>query len=266
MFRRVLKILSNPKKYGPLARKRAEQLLCSFFSDAAFFLQGQMDIHPKSLWHNPAFVEATGGFFPKGDKQGRKIMDLEPWDNTRRDMLILFLRVIIERDTPGDFAEVGVYKGFTARLIHRYAPERHLHLFDTFQGFGKTLVKAEKAQTGQAVAPSHFSDTNVEAVRNYIVPQNANVHLYQGLFPASVPAPLAATRFAFVHLDVDLYEPMLEGLQFFYPRVNPGGVIIVHDYNAWPGVRRAVDEFMRDKVPHAIPMPDKSGSALILCV
>jgi O-methyltransferase len=238
-------------------------MLCQPFSSSAFFLQGQMDIHPKSLWHNPAFVEATGGFFP--DKQKRAIKDLEPWDNTRRDMIILLLRTMIEHQTPGDFAEVGVYKGSTARLIHHYAPERCLHLFDTFEGFGPTLVMAEKTRTGHIVAPSHFGDTNVEAVRRYIAPLNANVYLYKGLFPGSVPPALDSRRYSFVHLDVDLYESTLAGLQFFYPRMSPGGMILVHDYNAWPGARKAVDEFMRGRFPVPIPMPDKSGSALILC-
>ena len=56
-------------------------------------------------------------------------------DTVRRDMLVLLLRDLIERRVPGDMAELGVYKGLTARLIHHYAPERTLHLYDTFQGF-----------------------------------------------------------------------------------------------------------------------------------
>jgi O-methyltransferase len=67
-----------------------------------------------------------------------------------------------------------------------------------------------------------------------------------------------------VHLDADLYEPILEGLKFFYPRMPKHGMILVHDYNAWIGARKAVDDFFSDKPELVIPMPDKSGSALIV--
>jgi len=68
----------------------------------------------------------------------------------------------------------------------------------------------------------------------------------------------------FVHLDADLYDPTLSGLRFFYPRLSKRGILLVHDYNAWPGARRAVDEFFSALPELPIPMPDKSGSALIV--
>jgi O-methyltransferase len=46
--------------------------------------------------------------------------------------------------------------------------------------------------------------------------------------------------------------------------VVPGGFILAHDYNSWPGARKAVEQFFRDKPEIPIPMPDKSGSALVL--
>ena len=55
-----------------------------------------------------------------------------------------------------------------------------------------------------------------------------------------------------------------EGLRFFYPRMSPRGSLLIHDYNAWPGARRAVDEFFADKGELPVPMPDKSGSALVI--
>ena len=69
---------------------------------------------------------------------------------------------------------------------------------------------------------------------------------------------------AFVHIDPDLYEPTKEGLILFYPLLSQGGIMLIHDYNAWPGARKAVDEFFLDKNEYVIPMPDKSGSAIIV--
>ena len=42
------------------------------------------------------------------------------------------------------------------------------------------------------------------------------------------------------------------------------GIILVHDYNAWIGARKAVDDFFADKEEMPVPMPDKSGSVLII--
>ena len=101
-------------------------------------------------------------------------------------------------------------------------------------------------------------------MKKYISQKNNNIQFHVGYFPESIPENFDEQRFAFVHLDADLYQPILEGLKFFYPRMSSKGMIVVHDYNAWPGARKAVDEFFSDKSELPIPMPDKSGSALIV--
>jgi len=239
------------------------QLICPLFQNRSFFLQGQMDIHPKARWRSD-IVPDTGGFYPRSGRGERRIRNLDPHDNTRRDMMILLLRSIIEREVPGPFAELGVYRGLTARLIHQYAPERPLHLFDTFEGFTDRSTLPEKGRTGLQVFPEQFSDTSLERVKRFVGPKNDNVAYHPGFFPDSIPEPLRQMTFAFAHLDADLYEPTTEGLRFFYPRISPGGMLLVHDYNAWPGARKSVDEFFADKPELPIPMPDKNGSALIV--
>jgi O-methyltransferase len=243
--------------------KKVQQSFTSLLQDSAFFMQGQMDIHPNSRWFNEDLVQRTGGLFPKNSEHGRHIKSLEPWDNTRRDMIILLLRTIVEKEIEGDFVELGVYKGFTARLMHHYAPERVLHLFDTFEGFPDQSMQADKDKADNPITKKLFKDTSVEGVKKLIFPQNDNVHFYPGFFPDTIPEGFNEKRFSFVHLDADLYEPVLDGLKFFYDRMSPGGFILVHDYNAWIGARQAVDEFFKSKKEIPIPMPDKSGSALI---
>jgi len=67
---------------------------------------------------------------------------------------------------------------------------------------------------------------------------------------------LQAAQFQFVHLDLDLYRSTLAGLEFFYPRLLPGGVIVSHDYGdlTVPGVRQAFDDFLRDKPERVAPL------------
>jgi len=257
----VTKLLRHPVRYIPRIGKVVLQQFCWLFQNSSFFLQGQMDIHPQARWRTP-LVAQTGGFYPKGDGVNREIKNLDPHDNTRRDMLVLLLRAVTEQQIPGAFAELGVYKGATARLIHYYAPERQLHLFDTFEGFTERSSGAELR--GAGATASMFSDTSLERVRDFVRPANDNVFFHKGFFPESIPAALHSDTFAFVHLDADLYDPIIAGLGFFYPRLQRRGVLVVHDYNSWAGARKAVEEFFRDKPEFPIPMPDKSGSAVIV--
>lgn len=261
----LAKLLSNPARYLPVARKVLLQKLCWVFKDASFFLQGQMDINPRSRWyHGSEIVAKTGGLYLKADHVQRRVCDLDAHDNVRRDMLVLFLRTLIERNVEGAFAEVGVYQGRTAKLIHHYAPERRLCLFDTFEGFTQRSAAAEADSTGFEVGAAEFSDTSLDRVKAYVQQKNANVSYYPGYFPDTIPVELRGERFAFVHLDADLYEPIWAGLDFFYPRMARGGILVVHDYNAWIGSRTAVDSFFKGRAEVPIPMPDKSGSVLIV--
>ena len=260
---KVKKFFRAPWFYIGQLRKLSIQSLSYVFRGTSFYLQGQMDIHPKSKWHSPEFVTANGGFFPSEDHQIRKIHDLEPWDSTRRDMLVLLLRNVVAYRVPGDLAEVGVYKGRTARLIHHYLPERDLHLFDTFEGFGERGVATERQKSGLDIRATHFSDTSLEAVKAFVGGADDKVHFYKGYFPDSIPDTLLNRKFAFVHLDADLFDPIIAGLEFFHARLSSGGILLVHDFNAWPGARLAVEDFCRQRGVVPIPMPDKSGSALI---
>ena len=259
---RLQRIFSSPSKYYALLPKLLMQRVAPLFAHASFRLEGQMDIHPSSRWHDPKFTGQFGGFHLPG-KAPRTIADLDSWDSVRRDMLVLLLRDTIERQVPGDIAEVGVYKGQTARLIHHYAAEKVLHLYDTFEGFDTRDVAQETEAGGRKPSANHFTNTSVEGVVRYIGPKNDRVHIHQGFFPNTVLDSERDLRYCFVHLDADLYAPIMAGLIYFYPRVEHGGFIVVHDYNAWPGARKAVSEFFRGKPEIPIPMPDKSGSALI---
>jgi O-methyltransferase len=212
------------------------------FSRSSFFIQGHMNITRATRWYREEFVTQTGGFYLAGDPMLREIVDIDPpWDLVRRNMLILLLRTVVERRVPGDLAEMGVYQGHTAKLIHYYVPDRPLHLFDTFCGFDqRDLSLQSEPRSTTKWSPHHFADTSVAGVRRYIEPRTDNVFLHPGYFPESIPTGFDP-RFCFVHLDADLYEPTMAGLTYFYARLSPGGMLVVHDYNTWVGARTAVD-------------------------
>ncbi|MEI7980960.1 MAG: TylF/MycF/NovP-related O-methyltransferase, partial [Bacteroidota bacterium] len=117
-------------------------------------------------------------------------------------------------EIPGDFAELGVYKGESAKILHHLDPDRTLHLFDTFSGFSGHDLGNE---TGKAATytPDNFSDTEVNKVLNFIG-GNVNIRIYPGYFPETAGA-VGERKFALVNLDADLYNPTMAGLNFFYP-------------------------------------------------
>ena len=224
-------------------------MLSRIIRNKFFYLQFQMETGSKTL-------------FNKINHKTRKIVSFNPWDTVRKDMLILVLKDIVENNIPGDLAELGVYKGHSARLIHHYVPERKLFLFDTSSGFDEDDIKVEN--TFHSDSYSQFNDTNVASVLNFINPENDNVIPIAGMFPQSLPDGFDKV-FSFVHMDMDLYQPTIEALRYFYLRMGNGGYMIVHDYNniKWPGIKKAVDEFFKDKKEHPVYMPDNGGSVLI---
>ena len=134
---------------------------------------------------------------------------------------------------PGDVAEVGVYRGASARLLQQAMPEKQLHLFDTFAGLPGDAPGHPK---GDLACP-------LDSVRAYV----GNAKLYPGLFPEQTGYQVAALRFSFVHLDMDLYQGTLQALAFFYPRMSAGGIILSHDYNWLPGPTDACRQFFDGK-------------------
>ncbi|HWA34473.1 MAG TPA: TylF/MycF/NovP-related O-methyltransferase [Cyclobacteriaceae bacterium] len=180
-------------------------------------------------------------------------------DKVRFYSFWLIIERLKEEKIKGAFAEVGVYKGETAAIIHLMDDSRPLHLFDTFTGFAEKDLSIEK----NANESVDFSDTSPQAVKNFI-DGNENIHIHPGYFPETA-ASVTGQVFAFVNIDADLYNPTLAALQYFYPRMSAGGVIMVHDYNHnWEGARKAVDAFTTTIQEVPVPVADWQGSIMIV--
>ena len=159
----------------------------------------------------------------------------------------IFMAIKKTQKIKGNIAEVGVYKGGSAKLISEAKGEKELHLFDTFEGLPKLGEKDDN---------NHFKSgqfqVNVKNIKNYLS-KYENVFFHKGFFPAT-SNQIKNKIFSFVHLDVDLYKSTKDSLEFFYPRMNVGGIIISHDYINAPGVKKAFDEFFKDKPEPIIEM------------
>ncbi len=143
----------------------------------------------------------------------------------------------------GDIAEIGVFKGGTAKLIAQGigSQDKNIHLFDTFEGMPSTDPRLDIVKKGD------FKDTSLESVREYLGDLK-NIRYYQGFFPDSAK-PVEKLKFSLVHVDVDMHRSVADCCAFFYPRLEAGGIMIFDDYGqlSCPGAKKAVDEFFSDK-------------------
>lgn len=162
----------------------------------------------------------------------------------------------------GDFVELGVHQGETAKVIHFMDKNRKFYLFDTFEGFSEKDLKHE-TQNDPKFATDMFADTSIDKVKKYMN-GNENLIFKPGFFPETAKG-LEKNTFSFVNIDADLYAPTIEALKFFYPRMSKGGVIIIHDYNHnWDGIPKAIDAFL-ETIPEALfELSDWQGSAMII--
>jgi hypothetical protein len=245
MARRVAGSGLIPLQFGPVAEARQAQIGC---------------IPDRFSIHYDEYLKL--GYPPLEEAQAKFVAHNE---NNRGDLvrfyfLTMVCDMIVSEGIIGDVAELGVYKGNTGFLLAQLAKRigRTAYFFDTFKGFPEddlTGIDREKAM--------EFGDTSLNAVKVQL--GENNTRFIEGYFPDTTCKIPSNLSFAMVHLDCDLYAPIRAGLEYFYPRLLPGAFLIIHDYFGlyWRGVEHAIREFFSDKPEKMVPIPDKSGTAVI---
>lgn len=164
----------------------------------------------------------------------------------------LYTAVLNTNKIKGDIAEVGVYKGGSARIICEVKRNKKLYLFDTFEGLPEVDAIDTLFKKGEFCS-------SIKEVKEYLK-EFKNVYFFKGFFPQT-STPIKNNTFSLVHLDVDIYKSTLDSLKFFYPRMEKGGIIISHDYINSAGVTEAFDEFFKKKKE---PLIELSGSQVMV--
>lgn len=162
-----------------------------------------------------------------------------------------YARFVREQNVLGSVAECGVNRGDFAYYINTYFQNRTLYLFDTFGGFDERDLEKERSLGNTMFLSSIFNssecfrENDIEIVRRKM-PHLDRCVFKKGYFPETTKG--LDDSFVFVRLDMDLYQPMYEGLKFFYPKMIGGGVILLHDYFHvnLPGVKQAVIQYEKD--------------------
>ena len=189
----------------------------------------------------------------------------EETDYVRIKSFELAVKEIRKRNVSGAVAEVGVFRGEFAQYINYAFPDRTCYLFDTFEGFdAQEALQELKNENCTNAFVEAYKQTDIEVVlrRMYFLEK---VVIKQGYFPDSLNG--LEDSFAFVSLDVDFEESIYEGLKYFYPRLQKGGYMFIHDYNSsLRGVEKAVDRYEIDNKVELCKMPlcDANGTLVVM--
>jgi O-methyltransferase len=142
----------------------------------------------------------------------------------------------------GALIEVGVWRGGTGCLIAEAARaagvSAPVYLCDTFSG----VVNVGAMDTRYKGGEHH--DTSVDIVKQLAESMRLpSIQILQGIFPTDT-GHLVRDTFRFVHLDLDVYESTRQSLNFIWPRLVIGGIVVFDDYgiHGCEGVTRLVNE------------------------
>jgi O-methyltransferase len=188
----------------------------------------------------------------------------------RHYSLLQMAQHVLDNNLDGEFVECGCWRGHSAyciaKLISNQKSNRKLLIFDSFEGLSErthhdttrfNLSKKELEYERKLLSCSEDKVRNVLKDFDFI-------RYYKGWIPTRFDA-IINTKISFLHIDVDLYQPIKDTLEHLYPKIVTGGVIVFDDYghSSFDGAKKAVDEFLKENKCsffYEVPM----GSAFII--
>lgn len=157
------------------------------------------------------------------------------------------------KDLLGDVADMGACRGGTSLILRRLAPDKHLHVFDTWEGtpYDDPLCHHKRGEWAASLEGCQKLVGNSELI-----------HYHQGVFPQwdgddchdDYYQPAGENQFCFVYVDMDTEQATRDAIEFFWPRLVTGGKMVVDDYGWEPcaGVKKAVDELTTEAERHVV--------------
>jgi len=172
----------------------------------------------------------------------------------RLENLQLCVESVIADDISGDLIETGVWRGgatilMRAVLAAHVDTTRTVWVADSFEGFPNARLAIDRVDYTAGAGNERFA-VSVDEVRRNFARYNLlddQVRFLVGWFSDTLPtAPIE--RLAVLRLDGDMYESTRDAIEVLYPKLSPGGYLIVDDYGTHAGSRQAIDEY-RAKQP-----------------
>ncbi len=186
---------------------------------------------------------------------------VKPFTLTSRERVPVLCETVahvVRVGIPGDFVECGVWRGgssMAAALAFMRCGDtrRDLHLFDTFEGMPPASPDDKDAETGEQALHEWNGVPIARAAQEEVRTNTAStgydmarIHFHRGMVEETIPAQ-APQQIAILRLDTDWYESTRHELDWLWPRVTPGGFLIVDDYGHFTGAKKAVDDFFGGK-------------------
>lgn len=195
--------------------------------------------------------------------------------------LIQAVRYVVKANIPGSIVECGVWKGggmmaVAHTLLRCGQYDRDLYLFDTFEGmtrpsdvdisFGGEPASVKFDRTKKTDESSDWCYSSIDDVRRnlLITGYDSNrLKFVKGKVEDTIPSS-APDTISLLRVDTDWYESTRHELVHLYPRLSPGGVLVVDDYGYWQGCRKATDEYFSQNEIHVLlNRTDKGGRIAI---
>jgi hypothetical protein len=180
------------------------------------------------------------------------------------------VRYAVDRDVPGDFVECGVWRGgsvmlMALALLELERSDRTIWLFDTFTGMtppspediqemsgrAATEILAERERSADDPFWGVASRAHVEENLHATGYPMSRFRVVEGDVMTTIPLE-TPVRIALLRLDTDWYATTRHEMEQLYPRLSPGGVLIIDDYGYWRGARKAVDEYFAAHPPRPL--------------
>lgn len=189
--------------------------------------------------------------------------------------LLNSVRYVNARGIPGDFVELGVWRGGSSMAaglaMKSLGDQRRMWLYDTFEGMSEPTELDRKTRADAAPAMEKWRATrmgegsdwcraSLEDVRANMasIQYDAEIKYVVGKAEDTLPAQAPET-ISVLRIDTDWHAPTKAAMDILYDRLSPGGILILDDYGSWEGAKIAVDDYFRDKPPVLMHRLDRGG-------
>ncbi|HEX8332822.1 MAG TPA: TylF/MycF/NovP-related O-methyltransferase [Segetibacter sp.] len=162
------------------------------------------------------------------------------------------------QDLQGAIVECGVFKGMSlirfatfTKLLSNNSP-RAIYGFDTYGEFPETNYEGDKELRSTFINSAGSSSISEKELYALLKKKDIadNVTLIAGDIRSTVPEFAHNNKdlkIALLNLDVDIYEPAVTILEHLFPLVEKGGVVLLDDYNKFPGETKAVNDYFKNR-------------------
>ena len=222
-------------------------------SPRELYLDLLIKVLANTIYRDPSMhPETSGSFRPELRTEGRD------WPQTAHSMAGMqrlqnvreLGQRVIDEEIPGDFIEAGVWRGGCCILMRgvlaiNAITSRKVYVADSFDGLPRPNPNEFSHDEGLNLHLCRELAVSIEQVKDNFSRYellDEQVVFIKGLFQDTLPS-LKAGPFALIRLDGDLYESTYVSLSALYPKLSPGGFLIVDDYGAVPACKAAVLDY-----------------------